>query len=159
MSDAAPLGDLRFHRLLVALDGSANAELALRVAVTAAERDHAAITLVSVATTATEAVRWPGPAVDLTQLQDEIDAEATRVLQDAVERMPAEIPVHTVVRHGRPGPEIVALADSGEFDAVLLGARGVGRVAALIGSVSAHVLHHVQIAAFVARAPRSDGGP
>ena len=34
------LGELRFNRLLVAIDGSANAELALSAAVTAARRDN-----------------------------------------------------------------------------------------------------------------------
>jgi nucleotide-binding universal stress UspA family protein len=37
---------------------------------------------------------------------------------------------------------------------VLLGARGVGRMGSLIGSVSQHVLHHADIAVFVAHAPR-----
>jgi nucleotide-binding universal stress UspA family protein len=41
-----------------------------------------------------------------------------------------------------------------EADAILLGARGVGRIAALMGSVSQHVLHHAQTAVFVAHAPR-----
>src|SRR3712207_7010821 len=42
----APLEDLSLHRLLVAVDGSENAELALRAAVTIARRDHSTVTLV-----------------------------------------------------------------------------------------------------------------
>src|SRR5206468_951826 len=41
-------GELHFHRLLVAVDGSQTADLALSAAVTAARRDHAAITLLAV---------------------------------------------------------------------------------------------------------------
>ena len=44
------------------------------------------------------------------------------------------------MRRGRPGPEIVAHAREQTYDAILVGARGVGRVAAIIGSVSAYVL-------------------
>ena len=39
-------------------------------------------------------------------------------------------------------------------DAILLGARGVGRVGALVGSVSSYVMHHSDTAVFVAHAPR-----
>jgi nucleotide-binding universal stress UspA family protein len=36
----------------------------------------------------------------------------------------------------------------------MLGARGVGRVHGLMGSVSQHVLHHADTAVFVTHAPR-----
>ena len=45
----APLyGELALHRVLVAIDGSANADLALTAAITAARRDHATLTLILV---------------------------------------------------------------------------------------------------------------
>jgi nucleotide-binding universal stress UspA family protein len=115
----------RFHRLLVALDGSANAELALAAAVTAAQRDHATLTLVTVAPDAVaETARWAAftgccPA----QLQREADEAAGRILRDGVARVPEDMPVTTVLRHGRPGPQIVAFARERDFDAILIGAR------------------------------------
>jgi nucleotide-binding universal stress UspA family protein len=151
----------RFHRLLVALDGSANAELALAAAVTAAQRDHATLTLVTVAPDAVaETARWAAftgccPA----QLQREADEAAGRILRDGVARVPEDMPVTTVLRHGRPGPQIVAFARERDFDAILLGARGVGRVGALVGGVSSHVLHHADVAVFVAHAPRGAREP
>ena len=45
---AGMLGELQLHRLLVAIDGSANAELALSAAITAARRDNASVTLLTV---------------------------------------------------------------------------------------------------------------
>ena len=63
-------------------------------------------------------------------------------------------PVETIVRRGAPGPQIVAQARAGCYDALLLGARGVGRISALVGSVSQYVLNHADIAVFVAHAPR-----
>ena len=151
------LGELHFHRLLVAVDGSRTADLALSAAVTAARRDHAAITLLAVVPNILlESRRWiagaPG-APDPRVLQHEADAEAQRLLRQTVERIPDDIPVTTVIRHGKPGPEIIAQAGDQDYDAILLGARGVGRVGALIGSVSAYVLRHAKTSVFVAHAP------
>jgi nucleotide-binding universal stress UspA family protein len=150
------LEELHLHRLLVAHDGSANADLALRAAITAARRDHAAITLIAVAPdTSTDLSRWAVAAGIPPASQEEVDAEAAAILRAAVEKVPQDIPVKTIVRRGKPGPEIIAQArECGEYDAILLGARGVGRVGALMGSVSAHVLHHADVAVFVAHAPR-----
>jgi nucleotide-binding universal stress UspA family protein len=154
---AEPLGELHYHRLLVALDGSENAMLALSAAVTAARRDHASITLIYVAPDmAAEMARWPWPAGWPGDLQADADATAERTLREAVERIPADIPVTTVIRHGKPGPEIVGHARDSAYDAILMGARGVGRVgAALMGSVSQHVLRNAGVAVFVAHAPHS----
>jgi nucleotide-binding universal stress UspA family protein len=150
-----PLDELHLHRLLVALDGSANAELALAAALTAAQRDHAQLTLlVVVPDVFAQSAGWIAAAADPARLQQEADAEAQRLLRDAVERLPDAIPVTTVVRHGKPGPEIVAQARCGNYDAIVMGARGVGRVGALIGSVSGYVLHRAETAVFVAHAPR-----
>jgi nucleotide-binding universal stress UspA family protein len=150
------LGDLHLHRMLVAIDGSENAELALSAAVVAAQRDHARLTLIGVALDVAGVTPWAG--VDPERMQREVDAEVEAVLRDAVARIPNEIPVTTIFRHGRAGPEIVAEAARGDYDAILLGARGLGRVAALMGSVSHHVLHHADITVFVAHAPRDAPG-
>jgi nucleotide-binding universal stress UspA family protein len=149
------LGELRFNRLLVAVDGSASADLALSAAVTAARRDNSALTLIAVAPDArAEAARWPGAFAVPQTPQDDLDATAERILLEAVARIPADIPVERIVRRGSAGPEIVAQAKAGCYDAILLGARGLGRISALVGSVSQYVLNHADIAVFVAHAPR-----
>jgi nucleotide-binding universal stress UspA family protein len=153
----APRGlvDLGFRRLLVAIDGSESSELALSLAVIAAQRDNAALTLISVAPDViAETARWPGGAAAPRSLQDEVDAAARQTLEDAVGRLPKEIPVTTILRRGKAGPKIVEAAREGDYDVIMLGARGVGRVGALIGSVSHHVLHHADIAVFVAHGAR-----
>ena len=150
-----PLGELHYRNLLVAIDGSRSAELALRGAVTVARRDNARVTLLCVAPdVVAEASRWPS----LAPIPDQRDADtvADKILRDAVARIPEDIPVTTLVRHGKPGPEIVAAAKDHPYDAILLGARGVGRVEALIGSVSQYVMHHADCAVFVAHAPREE---
>jgi nucleotide-binding universal stress UspA family protein len=150
----AELGELHLHRLLVAVDGSNTAELALSAAVTAARRDNAAITLLAVTPDfLAESRLWTTGSPDPSVLQEEADADAERLLSDTVERIPADIPVTKRLRHGKAGAEIVAQARECDYDAILLGARGVGRVGALVGSVSSYVLHHADTAVFVAHAP------
>lgn len=151
---AEQLSELSFHRLLVAVDGSEHADLALAAAITAARRDHAAITLLAVAPDVPARASWPGTLSPPARLQEETDAYAQRVLREAVERIPEDIGVRSVFKRGKAGPVIVAEAAAGDYDALLLGARGLGRVGALLGSVSNHVLHHATIAVFVGHAPR-----
>src|SRR3954451_9557048 len=151
---AAVLGELALHRLLVAIDGSANAELALTAAVTVARRDNAAITLITVGPDlSTGPATWSLP-IGCTIDQHEVDEDACARMKATLARIPADIPVRTIYRRGKAGPEIVKAAREGDYDAIILGARGVGRVGAMMGSVSSHVLHHADIAVFVAHAPK-----
>lgn len=147
-------GELKLHRLLVAIDGSDNADLAVTAAVTAARRDHASITLVAVGPDlGAGPAAWSMPVTGGID-QDEVDEDVCKRLKETVARIPSDIPVRTLYRRGKPGPEIVRAAREGDFDAIIVGARGVGRVGALMGSVSSYVLHHAEIAVFVAHAPR-----
>jgi nucleotide-binding universal stress UspA family protein len=149
------LGELHYHRLLVAIDGSESSTLALGAAVTVARRDHASLTLLCVVPDMiAEAARWPWPPSSPQLMQDDADAAGEKALRAAVERIPEDISVTTLIRHGKAGQEIVAEASEADYDAIMVGARGVGRVGSLIGSVSQHVLRHAPAAVFVAHAPR-----
>jgi nucleotide-binding universal stress UspA family protein len=150
------VAELRLNRLLVAIDGSPASDLALSAAVTAARRDNAAITLISVAPdVVAEATRWAWPGSIGVGDQSEADAYGERILREAVERIPQDIPVTKVLKRGKVGHEIVAFSKSENFDAILLGARGVGRVEAMLGSVSQYVMRNAEIAVFVAHAPQA----
>lgn len=148
----------RFRRVLVAVDGSAHAQLALEAATAIAERDHAQLALVTVAPDVLHDGRMALAGADPQRLQRQTDDAAARVLREAVAALPEDLPVTTQLRHGRPGPEIVDAAADLDADLIVVGARGVGRVGALTGSVSGHVLHHSDRAVFVAHAARDDAG-
>ena len=105
---AEPLSELSFRRLLVAVDGSENADLALSAAITAARRDHAAITLIAASPDVHATATWPGTPAPPAQLQDDADAYAQRVLREAVERIPEDIGVRSVLKRGRAGPAVLA---------------------------------------------------
>ena len=144
--------DLIFHHVLVAVDGSADAALALAAAILTVQRSHARLTLIGVAE---DVSRRPGAIAFDPLLQQRVDETTQEHLRDAVASVPDDIPVTTLFRRGRPGPEIVTVAKEGEHDAVIMGKRGVGRVGSLMGSVSQHVLHHADATVFVAHAKRS----
>lgn len=147
--------ELHFHRLLVPVDGSPSSDLAVAAAVTAARRDHAILILLAVArdvaadAARTGGVLWAAPAS-----QEEADAWAERTVRDAVARVPEDVSVRTVVRRGGAAREILRELGERDYDAVIMGARGLGRVAMLMGSVSREVLHHAEVPVFVAHAPR-----
>lgn len=150
-SAALPLlGDLQFRHLLVAIDGSSSSELALSASVLVAERDRARLTLVSVSP---ETWRWTAGAY-APGIQPDVDRATEQALRDAAKRIPDGISVRTLFRRGKPGVEIVAAAAEGDYDAVLLGARGTGRLGSFLGSVSRYVLQEAPLPVFVAHAPR-----
>lgn len=145
------LAELHFHRLLVAVDGSASAELALSAAVTAARRDNATITLVCVApNVVAEVTRVSWPTLMIPADQSEADKHAERTLTEAVDLIPDDIPVTKIVKRGHAGPQVIATSKESNYDAILLGARGVGRVGAMLGSVSQYVMHNADVPVFVA---------
>jgi nucleotide-binding universal stress UspA family protein len=133
--------DLHYRRLLVALDGSPSSELALSAAISIAEREHGSLTLIGVSPDI-ERAPWVAEAASPRQLQKEADAQVEGILAEASARVPDELDVQTILRRGKAGPAIVEYAADGSYDAILLGARGLGRVAAALGSVSQYVLHH-----------------
>lgn len=156
-----PFGDVALRRLLVATDGSSSSELALEIAVRAARLDNASLTLLTVEPDVNaEGFRWStSGAASPEVLQREVREESERTLREAIERIPGDIPVTTIHRFGKAGPEIVAEADCGSYDAVLIGARGVGRVVGvLLGSVSQYVMHHAALHVIVARDQAGGGG-
>ncbi|HMJ37648.1 MAG TPA: universal stress protein [Baekduia sp.] len=144
-----------FHRVIVAVDGSRHSDLALAVAIALAERDNARLAILTVipnVSDSTAALAY-GVPVDPIAMQFEADSGAERTMRKAIDAVPDEQPLDSVTRRGHAGPEIVAQVKEGRHDAVVLGARGLGRIGALFGSVSQYVLHHAGVAVFVAHAP------
>jgi nucleotide-binding universal stress UspA family protein len=135
----------------VAVDGSPSSDLALAAAVTVARRDRASLTLISVEPDMT--AHWALMSAPPPELQTNAHRATKETLQEALDSLPDDIPATSIMRFGKAGPEIVAEASSGKYDAVLVGARGVGMVGSLLGSVSQYVLHHADIAVFVTHVP------
>ena len=68
--------------------------------------------------------------------------------------------VTTRLLDGDPAREILKLAREGEFDVIVMGSRGRGRVsAALLGSVSNRIMHDADVNVIVIHRPHDDEGP
>ena len=108
----------------------------------------ARLTVISVAPEVTgSAFRAP---VDLASLRREVERETDLLLRDAVDRLPSDLPVTTVLKHGNAGDRIVEQVEAGGHDLLVMGSRGRGRVATnLLGSVAAHVFFHSHVAMLV----------
>ncbi|MCW3004745.1 MAG: universal stress protein [Conexibacter sp.] len=145
-----------FRRVLVAVDGSAHSDLALAMAIALAERDNARLAVLTVIPNAGEsaAALAYGAPVDPVAMQRDADRGAEQTMREAIDAVPDDQPVDSVTRRGNAATQIVAQVKEGNHDAVIVGARGLGRIGSMVGSVSRYVLHHAGVAVFVAHAPR-----
>ncbi len=149
--------EISYRNLLVAVDGSENSDLALATALAFARRDNASVSLVSVELDATgSTAQWAAISAPSPELQGDLRRRCREVLQAAADALPDDVSVTTFHRFGKAGPEIIAQAGEGGYDLILLGARGVGRVGSILGSVSQHVLHHAGTNVMVVHAPERD---
>lgn len=146
-----------FQNVLVAVDGSADAEHARLQAVDLAKAEKARLTLFT-------AVQPPPPtlyvsassAVLLTDLAEAARVQAEKVLRTAAERTPGDILASSVLSSEPPRPAIIQQVESGHHDLVVMGSRGLGELGSmLLGSVSHYVLHHSPVPVLIMRAPPS----
>ena len=142
-----------FRSVLVAVDGSADAEEALTQAIDLADSEHAHLTLIAGVPGLPRAayVGLSAPAFPLMQADARSSAEA--VLRRARERVPRDLPVTTILTDKPIRPALIEQIKRGGHDLIAMGSRGRGAMrAALLGSVSHYVLHHTPIPVLIVHA-------
>jgi nucleotide-binding universal stress UspA family protein len=138
----------RYARVLVAVDDSAAAAAALRHVVPYALQQRSQLTLLSVVPRPPVMAPWAG--ISPQGLAHGVEADFAASLRRLAATLPQDLPVTTLLRHGDPASEILALLAEEPFDLLCMGARGRGRITnALLGSVSAEVLHESPIPVLV----------
>ena len=84
------------------------------------------------------------------------DDTFSRILRDAVDELPPDVGVETLLTHGRPARRILEVAEERGCDLIVMGAHGHGRLHhALIGSVSDSVLRVSRLPVLLMRAARA----
>jgi nucleotide-binding universal stress UspA family protein len=137
-----------FMNILIALDASPTAQRALETAGELADALNARLTIIAVAPEVRRGAA--GSGVDVKALAHDVETETDTLIRRAVESLPQDLPVTTVLKHGSPGELIVEQIDAGHHDLLVMGSRGRGRVATtLLGSVAAYVHYHASIAMLV----------
>jgi nucleotide-binding universal stress UspA family protein len=137
------------RRLLVGFDGSQASLGALRHAVRIARRNHGCLVLVSVVTDTGRCV-VASPFGLCAALPEDPEQTALELLREAVERLPEDISVVTVVRHGRVGPLLACEAARHCCDAIVIGARR-GFWSRLTGGVERRLRRHSRVKLIVDR--------
>jgi nucleotide-binding universal stress UspA family protein len=133
-----------FSNILVAYDGSPTSRSALKQAYELAQAEDADVTVVTVAPTVAPLAAMAPVSVE--GLRAELDRWARTQLEEARATVPEGLTVRTVEREGHVGDEIVAEIESGDYDLVVLGSRGHGRLTTeILGSVNNHVHYHSNV--------------
>jgi nucleotide-binding universal stress UspA family protein len=144
-----------FHNILVAVDGSPDSEQALTEAIDLARAERAPLTLVT-AVAQLPATAYMTAGEELGRLLEDARAYAEAILRRARERVPDGLTVTAVLAEQPIRAALIDQIAKGNHDLVVMGSRGRGGVrAALLGSVSHHVLHHSPVPVLIVHAHRS----
>jgi nucleotide-binding universal stress UspA family protein len=147
--------------VLIGYDGSDNAKLALRHAVTIAQVANARLTVMAVVpdVAATVQATWMVGA-NPTELEQQMTEQVSATIDEAVDLVPDELPVTKLLGHGHAGPALVKAIEEQGCDLVVVGTRGRGAMASLVaGSVTEHLVSHSPVPILVVPPParlRSD---
>jgi len=150
-----------FRNVLVAYDGSAHAEKALREGIDIAAAGHGRLTVL---TALCAPSRWvaatPETMAAARVLSAELEEQGDALLHHAVSLVPDDVPVTTVLTREPIRRAVLAQAERGGHDLIVLGSRGRGALrSALLGSVSHHVLHHSPVPVLIVHADQPVAEP
>jgi nucleotide-binding universal stress UspA family protein len=133
----------RVRRLLIAYDGGEPARSALELGIELASAAGAAIGIVSVV---------PADGVAPDDPWSGTSEHAAELYEAKLRVAAAGLTAETHEPTGNPGPSIVAVAASFEYDTIVIGARRLGPIRRrLLGSVSRYVASHSSATVVIAR--------
>ena len=138
-------------KILLAADGSREAELAARTAADLANKTDSELHVVHVLPSP---LATHDPSSFAPEVWARLQERERKTLEDVVEKIEASGGAVEGAHHaaGRPDAEIVALAEEIGAGLIVMGARGVGGIRrALTGSVSDSVLRHAHSPVMVVR--------
>lgn len=147
-----------FQNILVAVDGSPDADQALTHAIDLAESEHARLSLVTVV----EPLPWGAyvaPGAPIGELTEAALAQGQAIIKHAGDRVPAGLHVTTRLLSDQPIQNaLVRQITDGHHDLVVIGSRGRGEARSLLlGSISHHVLNHSPVPVLTVHAQQRQG--
>lgn len=143
-------------RILLATDGSREADLAASTATDLAERTDSELHVLFVVPTRAP-FEYDAMGFNISEPHAEIKDEGRRKLDEYARRIEEAggSVAGSHLRMGKPDDQIVALAEELECGLIVLGSRGLGGVRrALLGSVSDSVVRHAHCPVTIVRPER-----
>jgi nucleotide-binding universal stress UspA family protein len=139
-----------FETVVIATDGSASAERAVRVALDLADRFDATVHALYVVDTGELAGSPEAVRADLESALTTTGNEALTFVQETADADPGE--VVTAVREGKPATEVISYARDHDADLVATGTRGRhGEHSFLLGSVAEAIVRKSPIPVLTVR--------
>lgn len=147
-----------FHNILVAVDGSPDADQALTQAIDLADSEHARLTVFSAVVTPPAAAYFGAGADVAARLACDAESETETILREAVQRVPDGVSVSSVQSREPVRPALIHQIKTGNHDLVIMGSRGRGALrSVLLGSVSHSALHHSPVPVLIVHADPDRG--
>jgi|SRR5581483_8006839 len=138
-----------YRTILVAYDGSPEAQAAARHAASLACDQHARLVLLTVVPSLAAHPVAPGTVA----VARDIERDFAKTLREMTREMPLDVGVESRLTHGKPAAKILEVARELRCDLIVMGARGHGRLHdALTGCTSATVVRESQIPVLLVRA-------
>ncbi|HUE28032.1 MAG TPA: universal stress protein [Solirubrobacteraceae bacterium] len=148
-----------FRNILVAVDDSQAAELALIHAVDLAERGRSRLTLLTAAAQPSRLASLALGATGMLRSLEGLEAEAEKIALRARERLPRDLPVTGVVSKAPVKRAIVDQITAGHHDLIVMGSRGGGVLrSTLRGSICGYVLQRSPVPVLLVSADPSHDG-
>ena len=144
-----------FRNIIVSIDGSDHSDRALDEAIDIARADQARLTILTAihqppvwAASAMAAGACAVSAADL-------EKEAVDIMRRAVKRVPADVPVTTIISRKPIRQALMGRLKDSNYDLLVMGSRGRGAFSSsLLGSVSHYALNHSPIPVLIVHADR-----
>lgn len=140
---------MRLKKILVAVDGSTTADKGLEYAIYLAKKFEFSLTIMHVMNLPSIPYSIPGDAFNQAipsteELKTRLKSEGDGVLlKRKEEALGKNVQAKTLLIFGDPAEEILKASE--EFDLIVLGSRGQGRLRSLlIGSVSNKIIHYTK---------------
>ncbi len=148
-----------FSSILVGVDRSEHARVALDQAIDLAHAEAAALTVLIAYS---GIVQW-GPAPLPAELVDGyligVRDDAKALAAETIARIPADLAAQMLIVDGSAAQALIDQAASGKHDLIIVGSRGRGDASSLLlGSVSHAVLHHSRVPVLVVHVPSVEKG-
>jgi nucleotide-binding universal stress UspA family protein len=142
-----------FHNILVCVDGSVHSDHALDEAIDLATAGNARLTILTSIPRPPSWACTPVTAPAVQPLANELRAEAKATLSSAVDRVPQDTSVTTILSEKPIREALTEQLRAGTFDLLVMGSRGRGALtSSVLGSVSHYALNHAGVPVLIIHA-------